>query len=239
MYSKTKVIILIAVAAAIGLGYVLGSHRQAESLVTVHTYMVPTDRTDEVKAQLNYLMSGAYNGEPLGRAQVFSNGLLVVRAPESYQQGIRKMIDQLSRSGASPHGSVHIDYWLVTGAEDEKASIDDSNPLSQVFKSIAATDGERKFRVLEHLATNSISGQEVMVQGSVSKATSTSMLGPDVVRMKLDFDSRLGKVKSETRVKYGEFLVIGQNAVPQEDRGLKLGPLSGNVYYIVRAELMK
>ena len=63
MYTKSKIIILTAVTAAIGLGFLLGSQRQGQSLVTVRTYTVPTDRTDEIKAQLNSLMSGAHDGE--------------------------------------------------------------------------------------------------------------------------------------------------------------------------------
>jgi hypothetical protein len=240
----TKIWSAIAIVAALALGFVYGSRRPASDLTVpvVRTYMVPPERADEIKAQLNVLMSpGTANTEVLGRAQVFNNGLMIVRAPEGYQNGIHKLIEQLKTTTPPPRNAVHLDYWLVMGQEDKTSNADEIKPLAQALNAITDVDGPRKFHVLEHLGSNSISGQEIQIKGAVSEAQSVAMLSPELVRLKVEFKSKLGQVRGETQIKPGEFLVIGQNAVNAEAQipGLKLANAAANVYYVVHAELAK
>lgn len=240
---KKSIIAALSVLAAVAVGYFIGN-RQNETVLTtpvVHTYKVSPDRADEIKAQLNSLMD-AKEGDRTGRVQAFSNGLLVVRAPIGFQRGIQKLIEQIGAAGPSSRTSIRVDYWVVAGLEGKESNASSMQPLAAALESIEKVDGPRHFRVLEHLATNSASGQEVAIKGSISSALTTAMAGGDIIRLRVELKSKMGEVRADTQMKTDEFLVIGQNAylpdAPPQTQPLGLtkivtGP--ANIYYILRA----
>ncbi len=235
--------VAVSLAAAITAGFLIGSRHSSESNTAsvVKTYTVPSDRADEVKNSLNRLFSQR-SGELLGSAQVFGNGLMLVRAPEGYQTGVDRLLEQLGSEKPRQHSAIRLDYWLVIGQEDKKSNTEVVPALSAVLKAIDALDGPRKYRVLEHLSSNSMSGQEVRIKGSASEATSVAVLSNESLALRMEFKSRLGEVKTDTQIKPGEYLILGQNAVDPQVRVGDVIIASGgptNVYYIVHAEIVK
>lgn len=243
MQKKSLLLASLTVLATFAIGYFVGHRHDEAGLTTpvVRTYQVSPDRADEIKGQLNSLMDSK-EGERAGRVQAFSNGLLIVRAPIGFQQGIQRLIAEMASSGPAPRASIHVDYWIVAGLEDKESNAQSIAPLASVLESIEKADGTRHFKLLEHLATNSSSGQEVDIKGAVTKARTTADAAGELVRLRVDLQSRLGEVRGDTQVKKDDFLVMGQNAFMSDPTAAPLPPLvtksitgPANVYYILRA----
>ncbi|MGZ3721717.1 MAG: hypothetical protein ACXVA9_02225 [Bdellovibrionales bacterium] len=240
MQTKRFILVAVSVLVAIGLGFMIGSRRHSSDLMipVVKTYMVPVDRTEEIKTQINKLIEGGVP-ETNGRAQVFSNGLMIVRAPEGFQRGIGQLIEQLEKVKSLPRQTVHIDCWIVTGQEDKVSNAESIAVLALPLAAIAKLDGPRKFHVLEHFGTNSISGQETKIKGAVAEVISTPFLNGEGLSVKMDIRGKLGELKSDAQAKQGEFLILGQNSADSLVKDGKINNGSMNVYYILRADLSK
>jgi hypothetical protein len=241
MQTKRLILLAISVLAAIGIGYFIGQRNQDEDLKAgvVRSYDVPVDQAESIKGSINQLLK-LKDGESYGRAQVFDNGLMLVVAPKGYQQGIQRMVQTMSAQKSKPRQVIHLDYWLVTGQEDASSNDKAFGDLAPVLATIAKLDGSRKFKILEHISNNSSPNEEVFSQGSFAKVTSTPSVVNGAVLLKLDFNSDIGKLKGNSQLTPGEFYVLGQSAVePGKHLGSMTLPSNSNVYYIVRATLLK
>lgn len=234
--------ISISLIAAFAFGWLVNAKRDTENLAVpvVRTYDVPAERADEIRSNLNRLFR-VNDSNSEGSAQIFGNGVMLVRAPIGFQRGIKNLVEKLANEKPVPHATVHLDYWLVTGQTDNVSNASSMPQLSKVLEAISQVDGPRKFRILEHLSSNSMTGLEVEVKGWLGKVKSVAVVKNDFIGLRLDLHSKLGEVRTDTLIKAGEFLVLGQNAV---EPGLqvgneKLGTGQANVYYIVRSEVVK
>ncbi len=92
MHNRKAFLGIVILAIAIGLGYSYGTRQSGEGLriPVVRSYNVPAGRADEVRNALNSLF-WTKDGEA-GNAQVFGNGLVVVRAPEGFQAGVESLV---------------------------------------------------------------------------------------------------------------------------------------------------
>ena len=245
MQSKKMIWVVVSLIAAIAVGFLAGSRRNAESVTAtlVKTYNVPFDRAEEVKNSLNHLFSQK-DGEMLGSAQVFGNGVMLVRAPEGFQRGVEHLIEQLGTEKTPQRIAIRLDSWLVVGQEDKKSNIEMFPALSTVLSAIDKLDGPRKFRVLEHLSSTGMSGQEVKIKGTAAEVTSMAFTVQtnEALGLRLDFKSTLGNLKTDTQIKAGEYLILGQNAVDpgtSSEQQKIAGGHPTNVYYVVHAEIAK
>lgn len=175
------------------------------------------------------------------QAQALANGTILVRAPLSVMAGIEQLVKQMEKMPSAPKRVVHLDYWLVVGEAATSPDPGVAGVLAGAFAAIDKVDGPRRFRVLEHLASNSASGEEVRVKGISAESLATALVNDQDVSVKLDFQSRLGQVRSTTVVKPGQVLVLGQTAVAADtasDRE-KIAKAPANVYYVIRASLVE
>jgi len=236
MQRKSMILLAISVLVAIGIGYAVGIKRHSEDLNVgvVRTYTVPVEQADQIRNSLNSLFY-LKDGESYGRAQVFSNGLLLVVAPQGYQQGVNRLVQKLAEEKPMPRTQIHFDYWLVVGQEDRSSNEKSFGALTPALETIVSLDGPRKFKVLEHLSDAASPNQEVKIKGYFAEVTTTASPASTYLNLRLDFHSSLGQLKSDSQLKPGEFMVLGQNAV---DPKLKtVATSAANVYYIVRAEV--
>src|SRR5690349_3846052 len=106
MHTRKYLLAAVSLLAAGAIGFVMAS-RRIESLNTpvVRTYQVPVDRADELKNHLNHLLWTKDNGDG-GSAQVFGNGLVLVRATLGYQQGVQTLIEKLATQPPEPRKRV-------------------------------------------------------------------------------------------------------------------------------------
>jgi hypothetical protein len=233
-----KVLLSIACLLVAGaIGFLLAARRQ-ENLTTpvIRTYKVASDRTFEIKNALSRLL--ATPGGESGTAQVFGNGMVLVRAPIGYQRGISNMIDLLASDSPKSRVRLRLDYYMVMGQTGKDSNIESFKDLAPVLSSIAKVDGSNHFRLLEHLATVSHTGDESSGEGSMLKAISTTYYWQQQLNLKVSLDSWFGKVKTNTEIVPGDYLILGQNAQTlDEARTRKFG--EGNVYYVVHAEILK
>jgi hypothetical protein len=242
---------IIALAAVGGIGYETGARHQPPdpNVPIVRTYKVPPQRAEEIRGTLSKLFWQKDSDGSLGSAQAFGNGLLIVRAPEGFQSGIGNLVYRISQDPVAPpeRGSVHLDYWLAVGEPGGKSNSESMGTLSQVLSSIEALDGPRKFRILEHLGTNSTDLNETSIKGNLVEMKSRArIVEPDQVALDLYIHSKLGEVKATTSAKSGEYIVLGENAVlddPELLKHLKLpsgvGENQPNAYHVIRVELQK
>lgn len=226
-----------SVVVAIAIGYVVGTKKNEDETKgwVVRSYQVPPARAEEIKSALNRVF-WVKNDESAGAAQVFGSGLMLVRAPMGIQTGVASLIDQLTAEKQTKRTSVRMDYWLVVGSEEKTSNATSLPSIQKALEGISEVDGARNYRVIEHLSSNSNSGQEIEIQGSRSKVKTQVNNRDDGYTLRLEYQSDLGKVKTDTQLNAGEFLVLGQNAVDEKVPADRKFPPGTNVYYIVRAQ---
>lgn len=226
----------IFLVAAIAIGYLIAGKQakeNSESLL-VRTYVLPFDRADELKNALNRLFH-VEGKESVANAQVFANGVMLVRAPIGIQEGVKQLVDRMGSETVPPHKSIHMDTWLVIGEESKSSNADAMKDLTAPLQTVDKLDGPRQYRVLEHIASNAGSAQEVATNGAVARVMTTTLVRDNGLTLRVDISSDYGKVRSDTDIKPGEFVVLGQNGVPENKRG---GKTPANVYYILRAQVL-
>lgn len=233
---------------ALALGYLVGTRRGGElpTAPVMKSYQVPAERANEVRNALNNIFWQGKDDTRMGHAQLFNGGILLVRAPEEIQAGVGQLIQQLSTQKQPKVSNIHIDYWLVTGDESRQSNTEKFKELSPVLSSITKADGPRAFRILEHLASNSISGQKVILKGSIVDSKLTAGLVDGHISLDTDLRSAFGDVESSTRLGSGEFIVLGENSIKPQDVKLRDDDkFKGepdqkqiNVYHILHAELL-
>jgi hypothetical protein len=249
MHGKKVVLLASSIIIALILGYLIGVRRNADhsSNPIVKTYSVPEARASEIRYRLEKLFQQGEKEPAVGGAQLFGQGLMLVRAPEEFHAGIAELISDISHQEAPPKSPIHIDYWLVTGDEAKESNGQSFKNLSGVFSSIAKVDGPRKFRILEHLGFNSTSGQVVKVKGSIVQAHTTATLVSGHFFLNTEVISPLGDVESNTQIEPNDYIILAENSLKPKDLKLRDdNKFSGerddrqtNVYHILHAELLK
>jgi hypothetical protein len=249
MHYKKVVLSVCCVAMATVLGYFIGTRGNSEhaSAPIIKTYTVPPGRSKEIRYRLDQLFRQGEDQPLVGSAQLFGEGLMLVRAPEEFQTGIAHLIEGISHQGAPPKNPVHIDYWLITGNEAKVSNGQEFKSLTPVLSSIAKVDGPRKFRILEHLSSNSASGQRVKVKGTIAEAKTTANYADGHFLLDVEVNSPLGSIESSTEIQPGDYIILGENSLKPKD--LKLhdeNKFSGeredqqtNVYHVIHAEFLK
>ncbi len=249
MENSKRFFVMVSVLIALVLGFILGNRQNTEKLKqpVVVSYSVPAERADEIKNQLNKIFYQNTNEPPLGTAQVIGGGTLLVRAPEAFQAGIGQMMSQLSTLTVKARMSIHIDYWLITGEESKQSNGASFGPLSTVLGSIEKYDGARKFRVLEHLASNALDGEKSRVRGSIADMENMASLSNEHIYLQSRANSGFGEVNSNTQVNSGDYIVLGENSLKPSDVKLHDDKkISGsqdahptNVYHVLHVEASK
>ena len=161
-----------------------------------------------------------------------------MRAPDRVSAGVHRLVEQMASAPAVPRTSIHVDYWLVVGMEDKESNAQSIETLTPVLQSIEKMDGPRRFKVLEHLATNSSSGQEVAIIGGASRAKTTAMTLGDTVRLRTEFQSRLGEVKADTQVKNSDYLILGQKCLRGRSERRRCSRRSRRVFLVPRTSII-
>jgi len=222
----TSILILVAVAA----GYALAKRFSADNQVaTLQTYNIPPGRSEEVKNVLNHV----FDSEGTAKVQVFDSGTLVVKAPQTYQKGIEKLVADLADKKLNLK-TVHLQYWLVRAEPATSSNVEQIPELSSVLSTINSSQGPRKFVVLDHMGLNTLERHEMVVEDSRARIKFIAKELSTGIELLVDTDSRdFGKIKVDTAVKSGEFVILGQNASDKNEEGHPMR----EVYHIIKAEI--
>ncbi|MEM7647103.1 MAG: hypothetical protein AAF203_09355, partial [Pseudomonadota bacterium] len=238
---------ILSLFLALGLGVFAGKKMSTGNQVTktiVKTYPVDPDRIDEAEYSLKELFKPIADKASV---KAIGNNALIVRFPKSFKKGIDEAMRQFVASLPEVEKKVLMDYWILHAA-DEKVPFGTAKTadLDDVIRSIESVEPGKHYRILEHLSSNSSSGHKAEVRGMVSKIESRIHVAADDIKLKLRFKSDFGSVFSKTKMKNGEFVVIGQNGVHSkklrgelfDNWGSSENIKNSKVYYVVRARLV-
>jgi hypothetical protein len=241
MNVRNLVFLVACLILAIGLGVVLGKNSEAQKqTLSIKTYDVPIDKAEEIRRTLSHLFT---NDHTDGSSQIFGNGSLVVKASESYQQGIAQLIDRLSKEKATAR-SVRFDYWMVRSEPQAVPANPGLDPLQTILGTITQSSGTKNFTLLEHLAFSTLNGRDVRIKGAMSEVKAKPFVRGDSLDVELKLNSRaaLGEVESSINMKSGEFIVVGQTIMQPNANALAEDKVPGSnskdVFHIIRAEVL-
>jgi hypothetical protein len=235
------IMIVLSLLAAGAIGFIAASGRE-EGLTTqvVRTYQTSPEFADELKSRLNHLLWTKDNGDG-GSAQVFGNGLVLVRATIGHQQGVAHLIEKLSSQPTPPRKRVRLDYYILLSQQANKATAADSDLLAElapVVSTIEKMEGPRRVRLLEHIVSLSLTGEKSLAEGAMLKTSSVTSIAQGQPLLNVSLDSWFGKINTHIDLQPGEMLILGQSAQKFDDTRTKVFG-DGNIYYVVRAEIQK
>jgi hypothetical protein len=209
----------------------------------VRGYPVRPEIAHELTSALNEALQGIG-----GRANVTSDGLLVVTARESAQDGVQALLWEVSQKKPEATPSIHFDVWLVSGTPATGATPANQPGLTEVAPALASIQksaGPHRFELIERLALQARSGDEnSQMQGAFTDLQVVPTVRRDpkgepliAAKIQVRYSPRgtnqgptQGTLKALTELRPGELLVIGQSSLAGTTP-------TAQMYYIVRASL--
>lgn len=212
----------------------------------MRTYPVPPEYADEVRSALESVLSGEADGKAVGRVSLAPNGQLLVTAPVTMQQGVQHLLDDIAahKPGSTP--TVHFEVWFVKGMNGVATHSQGLAEIEPALQAISKAQGEQQYELVEKMAMNVRSGQHGEVSGAATEfevrpsvrrgSADSSFISADLKMQMHAGDSSHSELRTETELKSGEVLVLGQNGVTL--RAAESGKtIEQRLYYIIRATL--
>lgn len=203
--------------------------------LVLRTYEVAGENAAEVRGVLKTVLFWGSDGKDsqkfIGRADVTSDGRLVVLASEDVQSGVKTLVDSVSKHPPKSATSVELTYWLVQAAPAGKDAPRAAGlqEIAPALAEIEKADGPQQFTLAEKLAVTSLSGDEAFVQGRDANARQVTVVAPNGINAVLTIQ-RFGN-RLETRVKLtpGQIVVLGSAGMKDKDES------AGSLYFLIRA----
>jgi hypothetical protein len=213
-------------------------------VMLLRTYAIPAGSAQQLKAVINGVL---YNeGKPVGHATLAPDGQLVLVAPEGVQQGVRSLVEGLSKSGPPPSPSAfEVTYWLVLGHPVSKAPpVPESlREIASAMDAVKAAEGPMELATLEHLRLQSNADEIGEINGRVAHVH--QLLGLAGGKVTGQINISLGPAHLETHVALGldQTLVLGETGYDVDPK--RFHPSAGEpalgddqdvrLFYVVRA----
>jgi len=221
--------------------------------LTIRSYDVKPEIAEEMRSALNSAMTAG--GGPLsGRVTLSPNGQLLVTAPANVQEGVQKLLADVSSRKPAATPSILFEAWLVTAAPGSSAEPGSQANLLEVEPALAAirkSRGNLRFELVEKLVTRVRSSSERSVikgaratmvvtptirLGEKDMPVVTAAFGIEVHRQRGDTQSEGRSLQTIAELRPGQLLVVGQSGVEGKPGDTSAAP-DGEIYYIVRASL--
>jgi hypothetical protein len=231
------------VAAAL---FLLRPGPSAQTLA-IRSYPVAPEIAGEMRSALEVAMASQ------GHVSVTTDGRVLVMAPESLQQGVRAIVQEVSMEKPAPTPMIRFELWAVSAVPGTAAGPDGSPGLAEIAPALGDLQKAReplRFALLEKLALQARAGEnDCLIQGvragfRVSPTVRYGAKGAPVIAAKIEVQPVLnpifaarqpGSLKAVVELPPGQLLVIGQNSLPPGPAG---APNSqSQLYYIIRASL--
>ena len=204
----------------------------------LRVYAVPTERAQDIRTALAATLdNGGAKTAPLGRVMLSGTNQLVVLAPLSTQESIRRAILELAGEGPAEQAAtqvsqaVRLDVWVVDVAAGEPGDEAALAPLAEALAAAKPTIGAGPFRLADSLVVSTIpnggnahveSGRGTRVGASLRPAAGGLLAEIDIT------GDGPGHINTTTKLPFGKFVVLAQVAAPGDGGAPRL--------YIVRAE---
>lgn len=213
MLNQKILLPLITVSMAIGLGVFIGkqyfSGNNGYYDTVVKTYKLAPSRAKEAQDVIYEF----FGNVDYARVRAFSGGQLLVSMPKLFEPSIDRVLNEFTDDNGQEQKRVRLDFWVLRASKEKIHRPQDLSKLKPVLDSIETIDGKHNFEVLEHLTSNTMSGNGATVKGWLASAKSKIHARDKSVSMNINLWSDFGKVEAQTMAKDNEFLVIGQSAI--------------------------
>ena len=213
----------------------------ALSELVLRSYEVPNDGAAQMRSVLKDVMwfgSGGQDnkGQFVGRADVSPDGRLLVLASAGVQEGVRGLIEQMSKNPGKARSTIEISYWLVEGTPSTAKENPRPASLTEVSPALAEiekADGPQQFKLQEKVAVRSLTGEYAAVDGRQWRVGQTASVLSSGVSAEIKINTH-GPQHLDTRVKLqpGQIAVLGSSGAGEKDKDSV-----GSLYYLIRAAI--
>ncbi len=189
---------------------------QATNDMILEAYTVPEGYAGLMSSALTRAMF--VGKEAVGRVIETPDGQIIVVAPESVQQGVKRLIDQLnaSRPALRTPTNIRIDYWLIHGHRVEAPTTEVPAPiLAETLAAVQQAEGPMRFELYAHKVLTSLDEEDAHISSDglfIQQEASWSSTG-GAITAEIGIEAKGGSgVNTELRLAPGQVVVLGEVA---------------------------
>lgn len=214
----------------------------AASAPTLRTYQVPPGYGPKVRPILSGLLKGGDNEPAVGRAALAPDDRLVVLAPESVQDGVKSLLDDLAKNKGTTTAppTVTITHWLVVAKAEPLHGPEECGPrglqclqggpeLVKALEAVAASQGPAgdrlSFVLLEKLSVRAIDSEFADLEGAHARVKQRASVANGKILADVSIDVQASKgsgaVRTQLQFAPNQTVVLGQVAYEERNGGGK------------------
>ena len=204
---------------------------QATNDMVLEAYTVPPGYSGLMSSALTRAMF--VGKEAVGRVIETPDGQIIVVAPESVQQGVERLIDQLNaaKPALRTPTNIRIDYWLVHGHRADALTTEYPAPvLAETLDAVQQAEGPMRFELYAHKVLTSLDEEDAKLSSDglfIRQVASWSGTG-GAITAEVGIEAAGGSgVNTELRLAPGQVVVLGEVSDIAGDQGFD------TLYYIV------
>lgn len=234
MTRLVAVLVVLSFFSACDFGAARRPSAPGEGMV-LRTFEVPAGQGQRVRGVLMQVLSLGADGKDApkyaGRADVTPDGRLLVLASPEVQEGVKALVDSLSKNPPKDAEAVTLTYWVVTSAPGVEQTAPVPPELEPALAEVRKAEGAQNFTLVEKLSVTSLSGE----RGALSGRDTSVDQWVSATANDLTADVRLERfgqrLNTRVRLAPGRVVVLASSGAPVRDP--KEPPSS--VYFIVKA----
>ena len=200
--------------------------------VNIASYQVPQLYAEELTSALNrlmaakpikeYLSKGEENVEKVvhvvketGRAKLVPGGRILVKAPNSFHEGIDQFIKQFLKNAPPFPQSFRTKVWVVASIKNNKIAFKGLWPPElQSFKNkLQKEKNTRCSVILDQVEFTTMSSRRFNIGGGFLKLSGSQALINDDIIMNLNLRMRANSIKTRVKLKKDEMFSLGSSNI--------------------------
>lgn len=188
----------------------------------LETYAVPEGYSGLMEQALTRVLF--FGDEPVGRVIQAPDGRLIVVAPESVQEGVARLVEQLNAAQPAPRtpANIRIDYWLLHGRRAEAASTEAPAPaLAATMAAIQQAEGPMDFELYAHKVLTSVDDERARLSspGLEIEQYATWDAAGKTINAEVGIDAAGGSgARTAVQVASGQVVVLAEVADLADDQ---------------------
>jgi hypothetical protein len=200
----------------------------------VRTYDVPAGAGRDLRNAINGLSGASREKEPeagvTARAQLLPDGRVAVYAPESFQAGVKQLVDGLASKPPPPLLSFRV--WQVRGVPGKGSVAPGLEVLRPTLDELTKVVGPMDFTLVEPTLINVASGEHAESIGEWGRVEIEGSVLGETVFARLKVEARNRRLETSLQLPKGKTVVIGQSSVRDEKDGS-----SSTLFSVVQASV--
>ncbi len=195
---------------------------QATNDMVLEAYAVPPGYSGLMSSALTRAMF--VGNDAVGRVIETPDGQIIVVAPQSVQQGVKRLIDQLnaSKPALRTPTNIRIDYWLVHGHRAEAPATEYPAPiLAETLEAVQQAEGPMRFELYAHKVLTSLDEERADLSSDGlfirQEASWSSTGGTITAEVGIEAAGGVG-INTDIRLSPGQVVVLGEVADIADDQ---------------------